>query len=89
MAVRTVDRRSSRASEQARSRYQAGTTTQLELLQAPRDAFAAEVARIQADADLLNSRAQLRLSAGQSLLPAETDRRHQAPAAAPSSQLAP
>jgi outer membrane protein TolC len=58
------------ASEQARDRYQAGTTTQLELLQAQRDAFSAEVARIQADADLVNARKQLRLSAGESLLPA-------------------
>jgi len=37
-------------------------------LQAQRDAFAAEVARIQADADLVNARAQLRLAAGKSLL---------------------
>jgi outer membrane protein TolC len=58
------------ASEQARDRYQAGTTTQLELLQAQRDAFSADVARIQADADLVNARKQLRLSAGESLLPA-------------------
>ncbi len=58
------------ASQQARDRYQAGTATQLELLQAQRDAFAAEVARIQADADLVNARAQLRLSSGQNLLPA-------------------
>ncbi len=55
------------ASEQARQRYQAGTITQLELLQAQRDAFSADVARIQADADLVNARAQLRLSSGQSL----------------------
>lgn len=56
------------AAELARQRYQAGTTTQLELLQAQRDAFSAEVARIQADADLSNARAQLRLSSGHSLL---------------------
>jgi len=55
------------AAEQARERYQAGTITQLELLQAQRDAFSAEVARIQADADLVNARAQLRLAAGTSL----------------------
>ncbi len=58
------------AAGQARDRYQAGTTTQLELLQAQRDAFSAEVTRIQADSDLLNARAQLRLSSGQSLFPA-------------------
>lgn len=56
------------AAEQARDRYQAGAITQLELLQAQRDLFAAEVSRIQADADLINARAQLRLAAGTTLL---------------------
>jgi len=56
------------ASAQARERYRAGTITQLDLLQAQRDAFTAEVSRIQADADLVNARAQLRVSAGRSLL---------------------
>jgi outer membrane protein TolC len=56
------------AATQARDRYRAGTITQLDLLQAQRDAFNAEVSRIQADADLVNARAQLRLSSGQSLL---------------------
>jgi outer membrane protein TolC len=56
------------AAEQARVQYQAGTATQLDLLQAQRDAFRAEVTRIQDDANLLNSRGQLRLSAGRSLL---------------------
>ena len=55
------------AAEQARNRYTSGTTMQLDLLQAQRDAFVAEVARIQADADLINARAQLRLAAGRSL----------------------
>ena len=52
----------------AHDRYQAGTTTQLELLQAQRDAFSAQVNRIQADADLVNARVQLRLAAGQPYL---------------------
>jgi outer membrane protein TolC len=56
------------AAEQARVQYRAGTATQLDLLQAQRDAFRAEVTRIQDDANLLNARAQLRLSAGRSLL---------------------
>ncbi len=56
------------AASQARERYRAGTITQLDLLQAQRDAFNAEVSRIQADADLVNARAQLRLSSGHSLL---------------------
>ena len=57
------------AARSASNRYQAGTATQLELLQAQRDAFAADVSRIQADADLVNARAQLRLATGVSLLP--------------------
>jgi len=56
------------AASQARDRYEAGTITQLDLLQAQRDAFVADVTRIQADADLVNARAQLRLAAGSSLL---------------------
>jgi outer membrane protein TolC len=56
------------AAEQARNRYRTGTVTQLDLLQAQRDAFAANVTRIQADADLVNARAQLRLAAGRPLL---------------------
>jgi len=56
------------AAAQAHDRYAAGTSTQLDLLQAQRDAFVAEVTRIQADADLVNARAQLRLAAGSSLL---------------------
>jgi len=48
-----------------------GTITQLDLLQAQRDAFNSEVSRIQADADLINARVQLRLSAGGSLLAAK------------------
>jgi len=56
------------AAEQARVQYRAGTATQLDLSQALRDAFRAEVTRIQDDANLLNARAQLRLSAGSSLI---------------------
>ena len=56
-----------RAAEQARNRYRAGTVTQLDLLQAQRDAFGADVTRIQADADLVNARAQLRIASGRSL----------------------
>lgn len=58
------------AAEQARDRYQAGAITHLELIQAQRDLFAADVSRIQADADLINARAQLRLAAGSTLLKA-------------------
>ncbi len=56
------------AAELALDRYQAGAGTQIDVLQAQRDAFGAEAARIQADADLVDSRAQLELAAGRALL---------------------
>jgi outer membrane protein TolC len=56
------------ASKQARDRYEAGTTTQLDVLQAQRDAFTADVTQIQADAQLINARAQLLVASGTSLL---------------------
>jgi outer membrane protein TolC len=59
---------SARASALALERYEAGAASQLDLLQAQRDAFSADAARIQADADLVNARAQLRLAAGEDLL---------------------
>jgi len=65
---------SARASALALERYQAGTATQLDLLQAQRDAFAADAARIQADADLVNARAQLRVASGESLLAGAAER---------------
>ncbi len=67
-AARTEAEVSARASRLALERYQAGTAPQLDLLQAQRDAFAADAARIQADADLVNARAQLRIASGESLL---------------------
>lgn len=63
-SARTQAALSARAAEVARSRYRSGMGTQLELIQADRDAFAAEAGRIQSDADLLNARRQLRLVAG-------------------------
>jgi len=57
--------------EQARERYRAGRSRSSILFQAQRDAFNSEVSRIQADADLINARVQLRLSAGGSLLAAK------------------
>lgn len=55
---------SAHAAEIARARYKSGVASQLELIQADRDAFAAEAAQIQSDADLLNARVQLRLATG-------------------------
>jgi outer membrane protein TolC len=65
------------ASALARQRYAAGTITQLELLQAQRDAFTADVNLIQADANLVNARLQLRIAAGDSLLKSSEWRRGQ------------
>jgi outer membrane protein TolC len=53
------------AASLAEDRYESGVATQLDVLQARQDAFAAEVARIQADADLAYARLALRLDAGQ------------------------
>jgi len=68
-SARTQAAVSTRAAEVARTRYQSGVGTQLELIQADRDAFATEAGRIQADADLLNARRQLRLAAGDAATP--------------------
>ncbi|HET9931303.1 MAG TPA: TolC family protein [Polyangiaceae bacterium] len=54
-----------RASSLSSERYAAGVATQLDVTQAQRDAFLADAARIQADADLSAARAQLRLSVGE------------------------
>jgi outer membrane protein len=50
----------------AGERYRAGAATQLDVTQSQRDAFLANAARIQADADLAYARAMLRINAGQS-----------------------
>jgi outer membrane protein TolC len=62
-SARAQARVSAHAAEIARARYRSGVASQLDLIQADRDAFAAEAARIQSDADLLNARLQLRLAA--------------------------
>jgi len=52
------------AADLAKQKYDAGTATFLDLAVAQRDLFTAEVARIQADADLAYARVDLRLAAG-------------------------
>jgi outer membrane protein TolC len=79
---------SARAAELALRRYQAGEATQLDLLQAQRDAFAADAARIQTDAELLDSRRQLRLAAGWSLLEPDASAASSGAAARPQDLLA-
>ncbi len=66
-AARAEAQASAAAVGRARERYQEGAGTQFELVQAERDAFDAEVSRIQADADLSYARVVLRLNAGQAL----------------------
>jgi outer membrane protein len=53
------------AASLADDRYESGVATQLDVLQARQDAFDADVARIQADADLAYARVALRLDAAQ------------------------
>jgi outer membrane protein TolC len=63
-SARAQVKASDHAARLARDRYEVGAALQLDLLQAQRDAYSADVARIQSDADLANARAQLRLAAG-------------------------
>jgi outer membrane protein TolC len=63
-SARAEQQAASHASRLAQARYEAGSATQLDLLSAARDAFNADVSRIQADADLANARLQLKLAAG-------------------------
>jgi len=66
-AARAAATSAQAAVARARERSQQGAGTQLELIQAERDAFTAEVSRLQADADLSYARAALRLTAGHPL----------------------
>jgi len=65
-AARAQAKASTHAADPARDRYAVGTGTQLDVIQADRDAFTADVARIQADADLAYARALLRIVSGRS-----------------------
>lgn len=53
-----------RASQVAKDRYNAGASTQIEVIQADRDLFIAEVNHIQSRAELASSHVSLRMSAG-------------------------
>jgi outer membrane protein TolC len=55
---------SERALRNATARFEAGTSSQIEQIQAQRDRFGAQVARIQATANLRVARAALRLRSG-------------------------
>jgi outer membrane protein TolC len=68
-AARTSLEASRLALAMARDKYGSGKATLLDVVQAERDAFTAEVTDIQAEADLASARAALKLSAGQSMVP--------------------
>ncbi|HZA51991.1 MAG TPA: TolC family protein, partial [Myxococcaceae bacterium] len=53
-----------KAAQVARDRYDAGAATQLEVIQAERDLFAAEVNQIQSRSELASNHVSLRISAG-------------------------
>ena len=56
-----------RAAQVAKDRYAAGAATQIDVIQAERDLFGAEVAMIQARTDLGSARLSLRISSGRPL----------------------
>ena len=66
-AARAQVTAATKAAEIARERYSLGAGTQIDAIVADRDAFQAEVSRIQADADLAYARVALRLAAGKPL----------------------
>ena len=66
-AARAQVKAAAHAASVARDRYASGAGTQLDVIQADRDAFQAEVARIQADSDLVFARLALRIAAGKPL----------------------
>ncbi len=63
-AARAQVEAAQRAATVARDRYAAGVSTQVDVIQAERDLFGAEVGQIQARTDLAAARASLLLSAG-------------------------
>jgi outer membrane protein TolC len=67
-AARAEALASTAAALRARERYREGAGTHFELVQAERDAYSAEVSRIQADADLSYARVALRLNSSRPLV---------------------
>ncbi len=66
-AARAQAKASEHAAQIAQERYAAGASTQLDVTQAQRDSFSANVSRAQADLDLTVSRYVLRLASGKPL----------------------
>jgi outer membrane protein TolC len=83
-AARTQEQASVRAAQIAREKYKGGAGTQLDVIQAERDQFQAEAARIQSELDLAFARLLLRLDTGK---PALAGSSHPAPPPAPPAPL--
>lgn len=64
VAAQTAAAASARVSEDMKASYEVGASTQLDAIQADRDRFAAEVGRIQAEAELAAARRILRIRSG-------------------------
>lgn len=67
VAAKTQMEAAERAAQVARDRYAAGAATQIDVIQAERDLFSAEVGQIQSRTELASARLGLRISAGQPL----------------------
>jgi len=63
-AAKAQQQAAERAAQVARDRYAAGAATQIDVIQAERDFFSAEVAQIQARTELASARLSLRISSG-------------------------
>jgi outer membrane protein TolC len=63
-AARAESHAAATSADLVAERYAAGTALELEVVQAERDAFTSQAARIQSDADLAYARMALRLDAG-------------------------
>jgi outer membrane protein TolC len=72
-AARQESRASALAASLSLEQYAVGSDTQLDVLQATKEAFAADVKSIQADSDLIYQRALLRIDAGRPLVSQEIE----------------
>jgi outer membrane protein TolC len=88
-AARAQAKAADNAAQLASERYRAGALTQLDVTQSQRDAFGAQAARIQADADLAYARVLLRTAAGRPPVDAHPRALPQADAPSPAAPAAP
>jgi outer membrane protein TolC len=67
-AARVQQEAAQLAATLSKQRYEAGAATYLDVVSTDRERFAADVARVQADTEVIYARAALRIAAGKSLL---------------------